>query len=319
MSTHQKFQTFVPGQHFVRGIPFKAHKIDGITPELLEQHYEQVYGGAMRRLNEIETQIASGHQSPALREEQQATASAIILHELHFESLGEDGGDALADGPLKQAIEASFGSIKAWRDEFTSLTNAAKDGWIVLGWSERFDRVMNVHIGSGVQSLPNLAPLVGIDMGNHAYGADFGNNKPAYVAAFLASIHWGHAEERLLKPQATNAKAEQIDSAQISISELKSKLDQSDDVLVLDVRHNDDCERYTHRIADSEWHDSFDVAGWVCDLPKDKPVVVYCMYSFWVSQKVAKELRENGIDARSLMGGVTAWRAMDFPSVSYKA
>ena len=45
-------------EHFVRGLPFKAHKIEGFTPELLEHYYEDTYGGSIRTLNEVETKIA---------------------------------------------------------------------------------------------------------------------------------------------------------------------------------------------------------------------------------------------------------------------
>ncbi|MEO9822172.1 MAG: Fe-Mn family superoxide dismutase [Paracoccaceae bacterium] len=318
MSTHQKFQTYIPGQHSVRGIPFKAHKIDGFTPEMLEQHYEEIYGGAVRRLNEIETQISSGNQDRSLRLEQQAVANAVVLHEQHFESLGEDGGEDLADGSLKQAIGASFTSVAGWQADFSAMATSSTGGWVVLGWTERFGRLMNVRLGDDAQAMANLVPIIVLNMDAHAFSADFGPDKTAYVSAFLQSIHWARAAQRFLRSLGiATTPEEKTDPTQITISELKSRRDKNDEVLVLDVRHDDDCERYKNRITESEWHNSFDVAAWASDLPKDKPVVVYCMYGFWVSQKVAEELREHGIDARSLTGGVTAWRAMGYPSFNY--
>jgi Fe-Mn family superoxide dismutase len=44
-------------------------------------------------------------------------------------------------------------------------------------------------------------------------------------------------------------------------------------------------------------------------LPKDKPVVVYCVKGKWVSQKAATYLSEHGFDVRSLDGGINAWDA----------
>jgi len=38
------------------------------------------------------------------------------------------------------------------------------------------------------------------------------------------------------------------------------------------------------------------------------------MYGFWVSQDVAEQLRSRGFEARSLSGGITAWRAMGYSS-----
>ncbi len=50
-------------EHFVRGLPFKAHKIEGFTPELLERYYEDTYGGSIRTLNEVETKIAASRRA----------------------------------------------------------------------------------------------------------------------------------------------------------------------------------------------------------------------------------------------------------------
>lgn len=269
-------------------------------------------------MNEIETQISYGNQERSLRLEQQTVANAVALHELHFEALGEDGGEDLSDGPLRQAIDASFASVADWQADFSSMATSSTSGWIFLGWSERFGRLMNIRVGEDAQAMPNLVPIILLDMHEHAFSADFRSDRTAYVSAFLRSIHWGRAAERFLKLLDGAAAPEgKSDPTQISISELKSRRDNGDEVLVLDIRHDDDCERYEKRIAESEWHDSFDVAAWASDLPKGKPVVVYCMYGFWVSQKAAEELREHGIDARSLTGGITAWRAMGYPSIGY--
>lgn len=317
MSTHQKFQTYIPGQNIVHGIPFKAHKIDGFSPEMLEQHFEQIYGGAVRRLNEIESQIAGGDHDTALKTELLAVANSVILHELHFGSLGEDGGEDLSDTVLIQAIEASFGGFEDWLAEFSSMATTLKNGWMVLAWSKRFGRLVNVHISDDGHALIGAESILVLDMGAHAFSADFGPDRETYVSTFLRSVHWARVAERFHQTLGAATVNEKPDPNQISIAELKSRLDRGGDMLVLDVRHDDDCERYRSRIAGTAWHDSFNVAGWAKDLPQGKPVVVYCMYGFWVSQKVAEELREYGIDARSLSGGVTAWRAMDYPSDEY--
>ena len=51
------------------------------------------------------------------------------------------------------------------------------------------------------------------------------------------------------------------------------------------------------------------IADWVSSLPKDRPVVVYCVKGKWVSQKAATYLSKHGFDVRSLDGGIDAWDA----------
>ena len=39
-------------------LPFKPHRLNGLTDRLLLSHYENNYGGAVRRLNAIERHLA---------------------------------------------------------------------------------------------------------------------------------------------------------------------------------------------------------------------------------------------------------------------
>src|SRR5579883_151629 len=64
-------------------------------------------------------------------------------------------------------------------------------------------------------------------------------------------------------------------------------------------------------IAGAAWRDPEAVAEWAKDVPRDRPVVVYCKYGYEVSLFVATALRERGFDARSLTGGIAAWLAAD--------
>lgn len=56
------------------------------------------------------------------------------------------------------------------------------------------------------------------------------------------------------------------------------------------------------------------VDEWCEQLPRDQQVVLYCLYGFWVSEDTAEALRARGFDAHILQGGISAWRAMGFPT-----
>src|SRR5215469_9787321 len=79
-----------------------------------------------------------------LKREELIAASSVILHEIYFDSLGGHGDNppSGAEEPpagLVQALERDFGSVKAWRTEFTSMAKALAggSGWAILAWSER--------------------------------------------------------------------------------------------------------------------------------------------------------------------------------------
>lgn len=57
-----------------------------------------------------------------------------------------------------------------------------------------------------------------------------------------------------------------------------------------------------------------EVDVWRAALPKDRPVVVYCVHGHEVSQNVASALRAAGWDARFLEGGMAAWTGVGLPT-----
>ena len=70
----------------------------GLSQKLLESHYENNYGGALRRLNAISEQLASldfastpGHVINGLKREELVALNSTLLHQLYFASLGGDG------------------------------------------------------------------------------------------------------------------------------------------------------------------------------------------------------------------------------------
>jgi hypothetical protein len=72
-----------------------------------------------------------------LKREELIAAGSVILHEIYFDSLGGEGDNpptGLAEPPagLAQALERDFGSIMAWRAQFTAMAKALAGG---SGWA----------------------------------------------------------------------------------------------------------------------------------------------------------------------------------------
>ena len=72
--------------------------LNGISPRLIESHYEHDYGGAVARLNAISSELATldpattpGDAISRLKRDQIAALNSTLLHEVYFASLGGDG------------------------------------------------------------------------------------------------------------------------------------------------------------------------------------------------------------------------------------
>src|SRR4051812_16086215 len=118
-------------------------RIKGMSEKLIVSHYENNYGGAVKRLNAITEQLATLDFGSApvfaingLKREELVATNSMILHELFFASLGDESAP---DGGLKDALARDFGSVKRWRAEFTAMGKAqgGGSGWVLLTYSPR--------------------------------------------------------------------------------------------------------------------------------------------------------------------------------------
>ncbi len=112
-----------------------------------------------------------------------------------------------------------------------------------------------------------------------------------------------------------------MDATQSSISpqELYEQLGTARAPIVLDVREAADIGPAARAIVAARRRDPEEVARWAKDLPAGASVVVYCAHGRQVSQGVAAVLRERGLDARFLDGGIAAWSESALPTRRFVA
>src|SRR3989442_6897027 len=97
-------------------------RIKGMSERLIISHYDNNYGGAVKRLNLIDEKLAEldyanapGFLINGLKREQLIAMNSMILHELFFDGLGEQS----EPGPvLRAALARDFGSYERSRFEF---------------------------------------------------------------------------------------------------------------------------------------------------------------------------------------------------------
>jgi superoxide dismutase, Fe-Mn family len=99
----------------MKPLPFDPQQIKGLSEKILISHYENNYGGAVKRLNAIADQLASldydnapGFLINGLKREELIASNSMILHEIYFAGLGEPNEPGAA---LMNAIARDFGSI----------------------------------------------------------------------------------------------------------------------------------------------------------------------------------------------------------------
>ena len=171
-------------------------RIKGMSERLIISHYENNYGGAVKRLNLIEEKLAeldyataSGFLINGLKHEELVAMNSMILHEYFFDSLGEASEP---DAALKEVLARDFGSFERWRTEFIAMGKAlgGGSGWVLLSWSPRDRKLVNQWASDHCHTLAGGAPILALDMYEHSYHIDFGAKAADYVGTFMAAINW---------------------------------------------------------------------------------------------------------------------------------
>jgi superoxide dismutase, Fe-Mn family len=186
----------------MKPLSFDPQKIKGLSERMLISHYENNYGGAVRRLNSISDQLASLDYENApvfvvngLKREELIAMNSMLLHECYFAGLGEPNVPGTA---LSEAIERDFGSLAQWRSQFGAMARAqgGGSGWVILTYSARDNRLLNAWAQDHTTTLAGGVPLLVLDMYEHSYHIDYGAKAADYVAAAMNVLDWSNADRK---------------------------------------------------------------------------------------------------------------------------
>ncbi|HAY89904.1 MAG TPA: superoxide dismutase [Bacteroidetes bacterium] len=120
-------------------------------------------------------------------------------HNQFWTAMSPNGGGA-PTGDLAAAIDSAFGSFDTFKEEFSKAAGTrfgsgwawlcVKDGKLEVCSSANQDNPLMPGIGCGG------APILGLDVWEHAYYLNYQNRRPDYVAAFFNVINWDEIAKR---------------------------------------------------------------------------------------------------------------------------
>ena len=298
--------------------------LNGLSQKLIESHYENNYGGAVRRLNAITETLdtldpttAPGYELDGLKRDQLVALNSTLLHELYFASLG---GDGKPSERLVEALTRDFGSVDRWRSEFIAMAHglAGGSGWVLLTYVPRDRRLVDQYASDHGQAIAGGIPILALDMYEHAYHIDFGANAKAYVDAFMRNVDWSAVDDRYgdaskVEPPRPLVQKEFADVPGVGAEEVKAMLDTGKLLQFIDARPKHYMSRTPDIVDGATWRDPDRIEEWMGSLSRSDPVVVYCVYGFHVGCRMAAMLRNAGFDAMYMKGGHSAWKAMGGP------
>ena len=193
------------GEHTAKPLKFDPAKLKGLSERLIQSHWENNYGGALKALNAIERRLAvllSEEDLPPyvygdLKREELVRTGSVVLHEHYFDNLG---GDGRASGHALELLTEWFGGYEVWRAEFTKMANglAGGSGWVILTYNLHTGELHNHWAWDHMHNVPMGRPLLVLDMYEHSYHLDYGAAAAKYVEAFMENVDWDEVNRRVV-------------------------------------------------------------------------------------------------------------------------
>lgn len=175
-----------------------------VNKEQFEAHL-RLYDGYVNNINKIDGILKDGD---AQRDQSNITFSfyrelkrgetfalnGVILHELYFENIG---GSSKPDQEVVKKLEKDFGSYDKWEEDFVATAKASR-GWAVLAFDQRTDKLRNISLDAhDLGNIAYSAPILILDMYEHAYFLQYADKKVDYINNFMKNIKWSVIAERL--------------------------------------------------------------------------------------------------------------------------
>ena len=190
------------GKHAVAPLPFDPKKLSGISEKMIVSHHDNNYAGAVKNLNKVEENLAAvskdtpGFIVSGLKERELTFTNSAILHQHYFANLG---GNGKASGAIEKRLAAGYGSFAHWEENFRAVGNSlgGGSGWTIVDFNFHTGDVRTYWASGHTQALAFAAPLLVMDMYEHAYAIDYGSAAGKYIDAFFKNINWDEVNHRL--------------------------------------------------------------------------------------------------------------------------
>jgi len=177
-----------------------------ISADIMKLHHDKHHQAYVDKLN------AALETAPALKERSiegllsdlsnlpEAVQTAVrnnggghYNHSLFWQWMSPDGGGE-PTGELAQGLIEKYGSFQKFVDEFTTKSlGVFGSGW---AWLQPDLEILTTPNQDTPIMKGSAAPILGLDVWEHAYYLDYKNKRDDYVKSWWNVVNWDFVEER---------------------------------------------------------------------------------------------------------------------------
>ncbi|MCE3198622.1 Fe-Mn family superoxide dismutase [Paenibacillus sonchi] len=204
LSGQQEPGTVPIGGHTLPPLPYAYNALEPyIDEKTMRIHHDKHHQSYVDGLNKAENKLAEARKTKDFdlvkhwERELAFHGAGHYLHTIFWNVMSPQGGGR-PTGPLLDAIEHSFGSYDAFKEQFTEAADKVEGGgWAILVWSPR-SRRLEILTAEKHQNLSqwDVVPLLALDVWEHAYYLKHQNNRADYIKDWWKVVHWPYVSER---------------------------------------------------------------------------------------------------------------------------
>jgi len=194
-------------------VPPLPYAFDALEPfidkQTMEIHHDKHHAAYVTNLNKA-LESAPDLQSKTL-EELLANNCAIVPeairtavrnnaggasnHSMFWKIMAPKAGGA-PTGHVGEAITSAFGSFDTFKEKFNAAaTTRFGSGWAwLIAKSGKLEIISSANQDSPI--MDGAAPVMGLDVWEHAYYLKYQNRRPEYIAAWWSTVNWPEIEAR---------------------------------------------------------------------------------------------------------------------------
>ncbi len=192
-------------------LPDLPYAFDALEPHIdartMEIHHDRHHAGYTNNLNNaiagtdlegksIEEILANVSGNGAVRN----NGGGYYNHNLFWTVMSPNGGGA-PSGELASAIDTKFGSLDAFKDEFSKAA-ATRFGsgwaWLIVDAAGHLAVTSTPNQDNPLMDVAEVKgkPILGLDVWEHAYYLNYQNKRPDYIKAFWNVVNWDEVAAR---------------------------------------------------------------------------------------------------------------------------
>lgn len=201
----------VLNEHYPFTLPALPYAYSALAPNIdartLMLHHEKLLGQSVDALNtalapypqfhtqSLEELISASSTLPTqVRQEVWENANSIYAHTLFFEGMTGAGHGGMPAGMFAGAMRRAFGSVDGFERIVHATAMRSNSGFIWL-CADRTGDVRILAMPGNVVPFP-LYPLLCLDLWEHSYFLQYGEERSSYIENWLALINWDTVSAR---------------------------------------------------------------------------------------------------------------------------